>query len=107
MKKMKIYLVGFLLLMAANSFAQESPAQRGLSLSIGPEMAIPVGTFRNGHISESDRTDGYKVGFGGSAKLNIPVATNIDVSISAGYLGFSAKGLGMIDSISISKNSYT
>ena len=97
MKRIKFLLAALSVVVAVTSFAQETPARRGLSVSIGPEAAFPIGTFK----------DFYKVGFGGSAKLNIPVATNIDVSFSAGYLGFSQKGLGMIDSISINKNSFT
>lgn len=98
MKKIKFLLAGFSIMLAASTFAQEAPAKRGLSLSIGPEVAIPLGTFR----------DFYKLGFGGSAKLNIPVANNIDASISAGYMGFSEKAsLDTLGSISITKNSYT
>lgn len=97
MKKIKFLLAGFSIVLATSTFAQETPARRGLSLSIGPEAAFPIGTFR----------DFYKVGFGGSAKLNLPVATNIDVTFSAGYMAFSSKGLGMIDSIQIDKNSYS
>lgn len=109
MKQIKFYLVGLLVLAGASAFSQESPARRGLSLSIGPEMAIPLGSFRNGMVAPGTTATapGYKVGFGGSAKLNIPVATNLDVSLSAGYIGFSQKGLGALDSLHLSKNSYT
>lgn len=83
MKKIKFLLVAFSLALAAGTFAQEtqSPAKRGLELSIGPEGAIPLGTFK----SESK----YKFGLGGSAKLAIPVAKNIDATLSAGYIAFS------------------
>ncbi len=98
MKRIKFLLAGLSIVLATSTFAQETPAKQGLSLSIGPEVAIPIGTFR----------DFYKLGFGGSAKLNIPVATNIDASISAGYMGFSQKAsLDTLGSISITKNSYT
>ena len=111
MKKMKFLLVGFSLLVAANSFAQESPARRGLSISIGPEVAVPLGIFRNKVLfpGAASSVRGYKLGVGGSAKLNIPVATNIDISLSAGYMAFSQKA--SIDdasgTISLTKNSYT
>jgi hypothetical protein len=95
MKRIKFLLAGLSIVFATTAFGQETPARRGLSLSIGPEAAIPVGSFR----------DAFKVGFGGSAKLNIPVASNVDVSLSAGYLGFSTKD--ELDSIVINKNSYT
>ena len=97
MKRIKFLLAGLSIVLATSTKAQETPAKRGLSVSIGPELAIPLGNFR----------DFYKVGFGGSAKLVLPVATNIDASLSAGYMAFSSKGLGMIDSIRIDKNSYT
>ena len=95
MKKIKFLLVGLSVVLASSTFAQQTPARRGLSISIGPEAAFPVGTFR----------DAYKVGLGGSAKLNIPVADYIDLSISAGYIGFSQKS--KLDSIAINKNSYS
>lgn len=100
MKRIRFLLAGLFIVFTASTYAQqtETPARRGLSLSIGPEFAAPLGTFR----------DAFKLGFGGSAKLNIPVATNIDVSLSAGYMGFSQKAsLDTLGSISITKNSYT
>jgi hypothetical protein len=62
-------------------------------VSIGPELAIPLGDFRNklSFPGSPLPVRGYKAGFGGSAKLNLPVATNIDVSLSAGYMAFSQK----------------
>jgi hypothetical protein len=108
MKRIKLLLAGAFIVFAASTNAQETPAKRGLSLSIGPEFAAPVGTFRSGYTVPGGSTSGYKLGFGGSAKLNIPVANNIDVSISAGYMGFSQKAsIGQLDSISINKGSYT
>ena len=108
MKRMKFLLVGLSLVLAGSTFAQQSPSKRGLSISIGPEFAAPVGTFRNGYTVSGGSTSGYKLGFGGSAKLNIPVATNVDVSVSAGYMGFSQKAaIDNLQSISINKGSYT
>src|SRR3954468_5021720 len=98
MKRIKILLAGVCILFAASTYAQqtstsESPARRGLSLSIGPEVAVPIGIFRNNvSFPQSELpVRGFKAGLGGSAKLNIPVATNIDVSLSAGYIAFSQK----------------
>lgn len=108
MKRIKFLLAGLFIVFAASTYAQETPARRGLSLSIGPEFGIPLGTFRNGYTVPGGSISGYKLGFGGSAKLNIPVSTNIDVSLSAGYMGFSQKAsLDTLGSISINKNSYT
>ena len=85
MKKIKFLLAGLSIVVATSAFAQETPAKRGLGLSIGPEAAIPLGTFK----SESK----YKFGLGGSAKLAIPVASNLDATISAGYIAFSQSKL--------------
>lgn len=110
MKRIKFLLAGLAIVFAASTNAQETPAKRGLSVSIGPEMAVPLGVFRNKILVPGSALPvrGYKVGFGGSAKLNIPVATNIDVSLSAGYMAFSQKGsLDTLGTISINKYSYT
>lgn len=110
MKRIKFLLAGLSIVLAASTNAQETPAKRGLSLSIGPELAIPLGDFRNklSFPGSPLPVRGYKAGFGGSAKLNLPVATNIDVSFSAGYMAFSQKAsLDTLGSISINKNSYT
>lgn len=87
MKKIQLTLFAFCLFFAANTFAQDNPAARkGLFLSIGPEGAIPVGTFRNT----------WKFGVGGSAKLGIPVSDHSDFTINAGYIAFSKKSLNSI-----------
>lgn len=110
MKRIKFLLAGLSIVLATSAFAQETPARRGLSLSIGPELAIPLGAFRNKLSFPGSELPvrGYKAGFGGSAKLNIPVATNMDVSLSAGYMAFSQKAsLDTLGAISVNKNSYT
>ena len=110
MKRIKFLLAGLSIVLAASTNAQETPAKRGLSVSIGPELAIPLGDFRNklSFPGSPLPVRGYKAGFGGSAKLNLPVATNIDVSLSAGYMAFSQKAsIDTLSSISINKNSYT
>ncbi len=110
MKRIKFLLAGLSIVLAASTNAQETPAKRGLSLSIGPELAIPLGDFRNKLSIPGSQLPipGYKAGFGGSAKLNLPVATNVDVSLSAGYMAFSQKAsVDTLSTISINKNSYT
>jgi hypothetical protein len=89
MKKIKILLVAFALVGAVNTFAQESPAARGLQLSIGPEAALPIGSFHN--------DSRYKFGGGGSVKLAIPVASALDLTVSAGYLAFGSSKLRDLD----------
>lgn len=89
MKKVKCLLAGLALVGALNTFAQEKPAARGLQLSIGPEAALPIGSFHN--------DSRYKFGGGGSAKLAIPVATVLDFTVSAGYLAFGSSKLNELD----------
>jgi hypothetical protein len=89
MKKVKVLLVGLSVLVVASSSAQESPAARGLQLSIGPEAALPIGSFKS--------QSGYKFGGGGSVKLAIPVASVLDFTLSAGYLGFGSSKLRDLD----------
>lgn len=89
MKRMKFLLVGLSVVLAASSFAQESPASRGLQLSIGPEAALPIGSFH----SQSR----YKFGGGGSVKLAIPVASVLDFTVSAGYIAFGYSKLNELD----------
>ncbi|MDQ6813748.1 MAG: outer membrane beta-barrel protein [Bacteroidota bacterium] len=108
MKRVKFLLVVLSVIAATTTFAQQSPSRRGLSISVGPEFAAPLGTFRNGYTVTGGSTSGYKLGFGGSVKLNLPVATNVDVSVSAGYMGFSQKAsIGQLSNVSINKGSYT
>ncbi|MCW3108764.1 MAG: hypothetical protein JWQ09_3270 [Segetibacter sp.] len=89
MKRIKFLLVGLSVVVAANTFAQEKPAARGLQLSIGPEAALPIGSFHS--------QSGYKFGGGGSAKLAIPVATVLDFTVSAGYIAFGHSKLNELD----------
>ena len=108
MKRIKFLLAALSVVVAVSSFAQETPAKRGLSISVGPEFASPLGSFRNGYTVTGGSTSGYKIGLGGSAKLNIPVATNIDFSLSAGYMAFSQKAsIGQLDSLKLNKGSYS
>ena len=90
MKKISLVLMMMATFVVTKTFAQSDAsstsavAKRGLSLSIGAEGVLPVGTFKDA---------GYKFGGGGSAKLAIPVASMLDVTISAGYIVFGASKL--------------
>ena len=81
MKRIKFLLLGLSLVGAVGTFAQETPAARGLSLSLGVDGGIPIGSF----ASDSK----YKFGLGGSAELALPLTKNLDGTISAGYIAFS------------------
>lgn len=95
MNRMKILLVALALAGATSLFAQQSPSKRGLSLSLGPDFAIPVGTFRN--------TSHYKFGIGGKAKIALPIADALDLTGEAGYMGFSGSKLNEV----ANKNTFT
>ena len=89
MKRMKFLLVALAVLVGANSFAQETPAARGLQLSIGVDGALPIGSFHN--------DSHYNFGGGGSAKLAIPVASILDLTVSAGYIAFGSSKLNELE----------
>ncbi|MEJ2901810.1 outer membrane beta-barrel protein [Pedobacter panaciterrae] len=61
--------------------AQKDVAMTGPKLGIGAEFAFPMGDFG----------DVYKLGYGGSLLYQHPVATNLNLTGSAGYLSFKAK----------------
>lgn len=61
--------------------AQKDVAMTGPKLGIGAEFAFPTGTYG----------DVYKLGYGGSLLYQHPVAANLNLTGSAGYLSFKAK----------------
>jgi opacity protein-like surface antigen len=61
--------------------AQKDVAMTGPKLGIGAEFAFPTGTYG----------DAYKLGYGGSLLYQHPVAANLNLTGSAGYLSFKAK----------------
>jgi len=79
MKKILLFAV-VLCLAAFGAFAQTS--KDGGKFSIGVNAGLPVG-------SASDYSN---FAIGGDLKYSLPVATNFDVSLSAGYTEFIGKG---------------
>lgn len=78
----------FLLTAIAGIFAfsnvnaqSKDPAMNGPKLGIGAEFAFPMGNYG----------DLYKMGYGGSLNYQHPVAPNLNLTVSAGYLGFKTK----------------
>lgn len=61
--------------------AQKDVAMTGPKLGIGAEFAFPTGSYG----------DVYKLGYGGSLLYQHPVAANLNLTGSAGYLSFKAK----------------
>lgn len=78
MKKPILFMIGCLFAILGTANAQDGPG-----LSIGPELALPIG----------DWGDAYSIGYGGSLKADFPLASaeGLSLTASAGYLSFSPK----------------
>jgi opacity protein-like surface antigen len=71
--------------------AQKDVAMTGPKLGIGAEFAFPMGDFG----------DVYNLGYGGSLLYQHPVAANLNLTGSAGYINFQTKdipGIGKVNS---------
>jgi opacity protein-like surface antigen len=75
----KILLVAVFAVAAFSASAQKSESKSRTRFSIGLEAGLPVG----------DAKDIYSFGIGGSAKAEIPVASKVFATISAGYTSLS------------------
>ena len=64
-----------------NVSAQKDPAMNGQKLGVGVEFGLPVGDFG----------DVFNLGVGGSLVYQVPVANNLNVTGSAGYINFSSE----------------
>jgi len=80
MKKLFLIL-GVTLFATAASYAQKETGVGRPSISVGVDGALPLGDFK----------EGYKFGIGGTVKGAVPVATGLDVTLTAGYLSFAGK----------------
>lgn len=78
--KIKFSLVALLAFFGTQSFSQYARP----SLSLGVELGIPTG----------DLNGTQKIGIGGSAKAAFPVASDLDLTVSAGYISFSGDEIG-------------
>jgi opacity protein-like surface antigen len=78
----KLLLAAAMILAVGFASAQESSLIKGKTrFSVGLEAGLPVG----------DAGDVYKLIIGGSAKVEVPVATSLFATGSAGYINFSPK----------------
>lgn len=78
--KIKLSLVALTAFFCSQSFSQYARP----SLSIGGELGIPTG----------DLNATQKIGVGGSVKAAFPVAPDLDITASAGYISFSGNVIG-------------
>ena len=83
MKKLLLVVVVALFAVASTKAQKETGVGRP-SLSIGLEGALPLGDFK----------EAYNFGIGGTVKGALPVATDLDITLSAGYITFSGKTFG-------------
>jgi len=81
----------FLLTAIAGMFAfsnvsaqSKDPAMTGKKLGIGADFAFPAGDFG----------DAYKLGYGGSLQFQMPIVTNLNFTLSAGYMNFRGETFG-------------
>lgn len=67
----------------SGAFAQSKSTSTasGAKLSVGLDFGLPVGDWKNA----------YSVGFGGNGKVEIPVASAFNFTVTAGYTSFYAK----------------
>ncbi|MBB2151508.1 outer membrane protein [Pedobacter gandavensis] len=86
----------FLLTAIAGIFAfsnvnaqKKDPAMNGPKLGIGAEFAFPVGNFG----------DFQNFGYGGSLNYQHPVAPNLNLTGSAGYINFQSKDLPFVGKV--------
>jgi hypothetical protein len=80
MKKLLLVVV-IAVFAAANSYAQKETGVGRPSLSIGVDGALPLGDFK----------EGSNFGIGGTLKGALPVAKDLDVTLTTGFISFSGK----------------
>jgi hypothetical protein len=81
MMKKLLFVFAVAMCATASTFAQSESGVGRPTLSIGLEGGLPVGDFNKL----------FKLGIGGSVKGALPVATDLDLTLSAGYISFSGK----------------
>lgn len=74
-------IAGVLAFSNASAQNRKDPAMGGAKLSVGAEFGLPTGNFG----------DFYKLGVGGSLVYIAPIAENLKVTGSAGYISYSPK----------------
>ena len=94
----------FLLTAIAGMFAfsnvsaqSKDPAMTGKKLGIGADFAFPTGDFG----------DAYKLGYGGSLQFQMPIVTNLNFTLSAGYMNFRGKEIYLFDDVHFRNPDYS
>ncbi len=81
MKKNILSVVVFLLVLNVSAQKGKSEETKPFKFSAGVEAALPVGNFGKNAT----------FGIGGSAQADYKVATNVDITLNAGYISFGGK----------------
>lgn len=80
---MKKLLLAVMVIAMVAVLASPSNAQSKISLSVGPDILLPLGTFG----------DAYSIGFGGTVRGQYDFTPMISAGLEAGYFTFSAKSV--------------
>ena len=83
---MKRILLSAILLCFTSSFAKAQSGNK-VSLSLGPEFNFPFNTIQTYYGKTRQY---YKDGVGGALKVELPVLTTLHVTVSAGYMHYTA-----------------
>ncbi|WP_316821454.1 outer membrane protein [Pedobacter gandavensis] len=67
----------------------KDPAMNGPKFGVGAEFAFPMGNFG----------DAWNFGYGGSLNYQHPVAPNLNLTASAGYLNFQSKEIPFVGKV--------
>lgn len=76
MKKVLMTIVAAVLLTGA--YAQSNLSAGGPKLSVGLDFGVPLGDLGKSHT----------VGFGGSGKVELPLSSNLNFTLTAGYITY-------------------
>jgi len=80
---MKNLVLAVMVLAMVAVVASPAGAQDKISLSVGPDIMLPLGTF----------SDAYSIGFGGTARGQYDFTPMISAGLEVGYFTFSAKSV--------------
>ena len=81
MKKIILSVAVFLQILNVSAQKVKSEETKPFKFSAGVEAALPLGNFGKN----------ASFGIGGSAQVDYNVATNIDITLNAGYISFAGK----------------
>lgn len=90
--RVHLLILSIVVFIAARTHAQNAYGLRQSEISIGPEYAIPLGSFRAGNGNFNAPDGKYTYGLGGSAKYAVHINEMWGVSLQAGAIGYHGTG---------------